>query len=115
MLTFCRATIALFGFALAMPVHAAPVTAETGTETVIVRITRPASTSPATMRRLERRIAVAALEVCGASAFSLSEVKDAGLRSACWRQSYADAMAQVGAPTHAQAITIERTHMADQR
>jgi UrcA family protein len=104
MLTVCRTTIAVLGFALAIPVHAA----DAGTETVIVRVARPIDNSPAGMRRLERRIAVAALEACGASASSLSEVKDAGLRSACWQQSYADAIAQVGSPAKAHVAAIER-------
>ncbi len=108
MLTVCRATIALLGCALAMPAHAAP--ADHGSETVIVRVARPVSRSPAAMRRLERRIADAALEVCGASDFSLAEVKAAVLRSACWRQSYADAIAQVGGAPHGRALAIEPAH-----
>ncbi len=106
MLTVCRTTIALLGCALAMPVQAAPA----DPETVIVRVARPASHTPAAMRRLERRIADAALEVCGASDFSLADVKAAVLRSACWRQSYADAIAQVGGAPHGRALAIEPAH-----
>jgi UrcA family protein len=108
MLTVRRATIALLGWVLAVPVQAAPT--DTDAETVIVRVARPVSHSPAAMRRLDRRLAAAALDACGASAFSAPGVQDAVLRSACWRQSYADAIAQVGGSNHGRALAIEPAH-----
>src|SRR5882724_7152175 len=61
--------------------HAAP----TGLETTEIRVRyeRRELTSPAAARSLLRRIGDAALESCGASSFSLSEVKSATVVSRC--------------------------------
>jgi UrcA family protein len=89
---FRRAPLALFGLVLIAP----SLAAEPGTETISIRVGRPASPSPAATRRLERRIASAALEACGASPYSAPELKDAVAHSACWRDSYAGGIAQIG-------------------
>ena len=54
--------------------------------------------TPAAARRTLARIEAAALAVCGASSFSLSEVKLAIRTSACWRDSVADTMARIDDP-----------------
>ena len=93
MLTFRCATLALLGSLIAASAQAA----EPATEIAVVHVARPASASPATSQRLERRIAAAALEACGAPAFSAPGLRDAVAQSACWRQAYADGIAQMGA------------------
>lgn len=56
------------------------------------------STTRAAVRRVLERIDAAALEVCGASSFSLREVRSAMRRSSCWRDAMTGAMAQVDDP-----------------
>ena len=109
-MTIRHAALALLGFALAVSVPAAA----SDMEIAIVRVVRPVSTSPAALRQLKRRIADAALEVCGASTFSASGVKDATVRSACWRKSYADAIAQMGSSARADGIAIPRPRLKEQ-
>ena len=76
--------------------HAAP----TGLETTEIRVRyeRRKLTSPAAARSLLRRIGDAALESCGASSFSLSEVKTATVVSRCWRDAVDDAVRRIGSP-----------------
>lgn len=77
---------------LAAPVRAA----ELGTETSAIRVRGTTGTSPAALGHLRKRIADAALEVCGASPGSLREVKDAVQSTTCWQDSYARGIAQTG-------------------
>jgi UrcA family protein len=55
-------------------------------------------TSPVGARRLLVRIGNAALEACGASAFSLPDYKAATLASPCWREAVDDAVSRIGSP-----------------
>jgi UrcA family protein len=70
-----------------------------GTAELRVRYKEGELTSPTAMRGLFKRIGDAALEACGASSFSLAEVKTAAKRSACWRDAVDDAVGRVGSPT----------------
>ena len=54
--------------------------------------------NPRDVDRLVARVGEAALEMCGASPFSLREVKGAVSRSQCWRDGVADAIRQIGDP-----------------
>ena len=76
--------------------HAAP----TGLETIEIRVRyeRRELTSPAAARILLRRIGDAALESCGASSFSLAELKTATVVSRCWRDAVDDAVRRIGSP-----------------
>jgi UrcA family protein len=86
--------------------HAAP----TGLETtgIRVRYERRELTSPAAARGLLRRIGDAALESCGASAFSLSEVRTATVVSRCWRDAVDDAVRRIGSPVLSAAASEGR-------
>lgn len=59
--------------------------------------------TPAQARQARARIEAAAMVVCGASGTSLVELKRAIRRSACWRDSVADARRQIDDPLLAQA------------
>jgi UrcA family protein len=59
--------------------------------------------TPAAARRTIARIEAAAFAVCGASAFSLNEVKLAVRDSPCWRDSMAGTMARIDDPLLLQA------------
>lgn len=87
------AAIAALALSLGLPLAA--LAAGPDERTTIVHVRRPAVTSPAAARRLELRLADAALEACGAPAGSLAEVKADVRRSRCWQDSYAGAVAQV--------------------
>jgi UrcA family protein len=76
--------------------HAAPTVVET-TE-IRVRYERRELTSPAAARSLLRRIGDAARETCGASSFSLAELKTATVVSRCWRDAVDDAVRRIGSP-----------------
>lgn len=90
--------LALFGLALVAPAAARQPEAGTATATVrIARLDRHPAT-PAAARRVLVRIDRALLEVCGASDFSLREVKAATRQSACWKDGMADAVARIGDP-----------------
>lgn len=102
MSTFRYARTVLLGLALVAPAQAA----EHGAETLTIRIARPASTAPAVTRRLERRIAAAALEVCGASPYSVPDMKDAVKHSPCWRESYAAGIAQMRDPARSPIVML---------
>jgi UrcA family protein len=86
--------------------HAAP----TGLETtgIRVRYERRELTSPAAARSLLRRIGDAALESCGASSFSLSEVRTATVVSRCWRDAVDDAVRRIGSPVLSAAASEGR-------
>jgi UrcA family protein len=77
--------------------HAGTVGAE-ATE-IHVRYHRQDLTSPVAARQLLARIEDAALEVCGASPFSLADVKSATRNSRCWRDAVDGATRQIGNPT----------------
>jgi UrcA family protein len=68
------------------------------TTEVRLRYDRRELTSPAAARHLLRRIGNAALESCGASSFSLEEIKTAALASRCWRDAIDDAVRRIDAP-----------------
>ena len=74
--------------------------ATTGLETAEIRVRyeRRELTSPAAARRLLRRIGDAALESCGASSFSLAEIKTATVMSRCWRDAVDDAVRRIDDP-----------------
>lgn len=90
MSTFRNALLALAAFGLATPCFA-----DAGTVTTRIRVARPAVMTAAMTAQLKRRIGQAALEACGASGFSLAEVKRAVAASDCWHQAYADAIAGI--------------------
>ncbi|QJU58039.1 UrcA family protein [Sphingomonas sp. AP4-R1] len=79
---------------------AATQTPVTGADRVAIRLDHidrhPAT--PAAARRTLSRIDRAVTEACGASGFSLREVKQATRDSACWRETMADAVSQVDSP-----------------
>lgn len=98
MSSFPRLPLALIGSALML---VAPAHADTaGTETVSIRVHRSAA---AARQDVERRIAAAALEACGASTFSAPGVRQAVARSACWHDSYARGVAQIDGDARADA------------
>ena len=86
-----RSALVLLAVGLAAPTFAA----DPGAETTSVRVFRPTTASPHATRSLQRRIAAAALEACGATGFSVAEAKAAVARSQCWRDSYAGGIAQI--------------------
>jgi UrcA family protein len=75
-------------------------TAAIGPETVriSVRYQPEELTSPESARILLKRIGDAALESCGASSFSLNELKIATAHSTCWRNAVAEAVRRVDSP-----------------
>lgn len=81
-------------------VAAAGYAAPTGSETTEIRIRydHRKLTSPTAAHQLLRRIGKAALESCGASSFSLDEVKTAALASPCWRDAVDDAVRRIHNP-----------------
>jgi UrcA family protein len=76
--------------------HAAASGLATGE--IRVRFERRELASPAAAHRLLRRLGDAALESCGASPFSLPEVKTATLASRCWKDAVDDAVHRINAP-----------------
>ena len=74
--------------------------AATGSESTEIRVRyeRRELTSPAAARRLLRRIGDAALESCGASSFSLAELRTATATSRCWRDAVDDAVRRIDDP-----------------
>lgn len=77
--------------------YAAP--AGTVTSEIHLRYHRQDLTSPVAERRLLARIEDAALEVCGASPFSLADVKSATRNSRCWRDAVDGATRRIRSPT----------------
>jgi UrcA family protein len=59
--------------------------------------------TPGAARRTLGRIEAAALDVCGASPFSLREMKQAVRDSTCWRDAMAGTMARIDDPLLLQA------------
>jgi UrcA family protein len=89
--------------AIAMPATARE--AKVGADRYAVTLHR-AQLHPATpdaARQTIARIEAAALDVCGASPFSLREMKQAVRDSACWRDAVAGTMAQIDDPLLLQA------------
>lgn len=68
------------------------------TTAIHVRYERGDLASPAGARRLLVRIGNAALESCGASAFSLPELKNATLASQCYKDALAEAVRRIDSP-----------------
>ena len=64
-------------------------------------------TTEAGARRLLRRIDDAALESCGASSFSLTELKIITAESRCWKDAVADAVRRIDSP-----LLTEAAHKA---
>jgi UrcA family protein len=87
-------------FVLGAIVSTAGYATATGSETTEVRVRyeRRELNSPAAARRLLRRIGDAALESCGASSFSLAEIKTATVMSRCWRDAVDDAVRRIDDP-----------------
>ena len=96
----------VLGGIVSMEGHAAA----TGWETTEIRVRydRRELTSPAAARSLLRRIRDAALESCGASSFSLSEVKTATVASRCWMDAVDDAVRRIGSPVLSAAASESR-------
>lgn len=76
--------------------YAAPTALQT-TE-IRVRYDRRELNTAEGARHLLKRIGQAALESCGASSFSLSEVKSATMASACWKDAVAGAVRRIHDP-----------------
>ena len=86
----------LFAGLAAAEDHPAPA----GSETTEIRVhyERKDLTSAAGARRLLARIDSAALESCGASSFSLPELKNAVLASQCYRDAVEKAVHRIDSP-----------------
>jgi len=84
----------VFSVAPATGHTAAPVSGEVTTK-IHLRYDHRDLSSPVAARQLLHRIHEAALEVCGASSFSLSELKLATRESSCWRNAVADAVHRI--------------------
>ena len=91
-------TGALLGAVIAMP--AAAEETKIGPDSYAATVRRVAlhPATPAAARRTLARIEAAAFAVCGASDFSLREVKRAVRDSSCWRDSMAGTMARIDDP-----------------
>ena len=87
-------------------VHAA--TARWETTEIRLRYDRAELTSPAAARHLLRRIQKAALESCGASSFSLNEIKTSTAASRCWRDAVDNAVRSVDEPLLTEAASESR-------
>lgn len=87
-------TIIAVSTALALAAGAA-VAAPAGYGSTVVRVGDLDLGRPADVERLQRRLETAALEVCGAHAGSVRMVKQAVARSDCYRETLAQASAQV--------------------
>lgn len=96
--------VALAALAAMMPAPATAADRADATRSVTVRHIDPSLTSPAAATRLLTRLDKAALEVCGASGFSLSDVKQATRRSRCWQDAMADAVRRLDNPLLAAAF-----------
>jgi|GEM_PF-6694719 len=88
-----RHALTVFGSILGCALANAAQADGTGLETVTIHVHRPAAAGA--RPDLQRRIAAAAREACGASPFSAPGVKEAVARSACWHDSYAAGIAQI--------------------
>lgn len=74
---------------------------------VVVKVAAHPAT-PRAARRTLARIERAALAVCGASSFSLREVRMSVRDSACWHSSVAEAVASAGDPLLSAAYHPQR-------
>jgi UrcA family protein len=97
-----RVALAIALTALSAPCLAQEVQVGPDRYAVTLRRADLQSTTPAATRRSLARIDRAAMAVCGASG-SLLEVKRAIRRSACWRESMADALRRIDDPHLSQA------------
>ncbi|MCJ2184773.1 UrcA family protein [Novosphingobium sp. 1949] len=82
----------------------------TGADTYSIALSgydAPPATRQAARRSLAR-IEAAAMRVCGASGFSLPEVRRAVRESACWRDAVASTLAGLDAPWLRQAYRASR-------
>ena len=78
------------------------------TTSVTVRHVNLNPVTRAEVQRVYYQIDNGALRACGASDFSLREVKQATRDSACWQDAFAGAMKQVRSPALAQAVNEYR-------
>jgi len=90
--------LAALGVMIAMPGTAQERNVGPGRYAVTVHRAELHPTTPAAARRTLARIQAAALAACGASSFSLREMKLAVRDSACWRDSMAATMARIDDP-----------------
>ena len=86
--------------------HAAHVVLEA--TPIRVRYSQGELTNPAAARHLLKRIGDAALESCGASTFSVAEVKTAIRASRCWKDAVDDAIRRIGSPVLSAALVEDR-------
>ncbi len=84
---------------------AAGLSGPTRAERVIVRNVDLHPATPSAARRTIRRIDEAALRACGASSFSLAEVKFATRGGPCWQEAAGNAVRQSGNPLLAEAFS----------
>ncbi len=91
-LTLCSAAMA-----------AAPARSSGRHDIVTVRLPNAKPQTEAEAQRLLRTLGNAALEVCGASSFSLADVKAAVRRSACWHETMARAVTEADSQMLAEA------------
>ncbi|EGD60333.1 hypothetical protein Y88_2207 [Novosphingobium nitrogenifigens DSM 19370] len=103
LLTFAALAPAVVGLSIVVAIaigspaaHAAPA-ADMETIRIPVHI-RNHDTSPAAAAAIRHRIETAALEACGASAFSLAEIKRSTRESPCWSNAVKTALAQLRTP-----------------
>jgi UrcA family protein len=87
---------------------AAPSIAQTETVSVTVRHINLHPTTAAEAQHAFARINEAALRVCGASDFSLREVKQATQATPCWQDAFNGAVRQIANPALAQAVSSYR-------
>lgn len=89
--------------AIAMPATAQEARIGPDRYAVTLHRARRHPATPRAARRTLARIEAAALAVCGASPFSLREVKQAVRDSPCWRDAVAGTMAGIDDPLLLQA------------
>ena len=80
---------------LALAIGAPAVARDAGDLTTQIRVKRVAVHSPADAALMERRLAAAALQACGASSASLADHRAAVGRSACYATALGRAQAQL--------------------
>ena len=96
-----KVAVAGLAFAVIVAVSAGPaprVEAQVVSESMKVRFQDLDLGNRRDVDRLVARVGAAALEMCGASPFSLREFKAAVSRSQCWRDGVADAIKRIGDP-----------------
>lgn len=93
--------LAVCGVAMLAVMPAASIAgqpAEGATKSVVLRNINLHPASDADARRLLAQLDRAAVEACGATQFSLPEVKQAARRSDCWRSAMKQAVEGIGHP-----------------